>query len=45
MPTQDESQVVVEAPSAVERHAFRLLPLVWIGLFVLAGVILYAVFS
>jgi hypothetical protein len=43
MPPEDDSQTVVEPPSPVERHAFRLLPLVWIGVFVLAGVILYAV--
>ena len=45
MPSEDDNQVVVEAPTPVERHAFRLLPLVWIGVLVLAGVILYAVFS
>jgi len=28
-----------------ERAAFRLLPLIWIGVAVLAGVILYAVFT
>jgi len=32
-------------PSPGERRAFRLLPLVWIVLLVLAGIILYAVFT
>ena len=32
-------------PSAGERRAFRLLPLVWIVLLILAGIILYAVFT
>jgi hypothetical protein len=32
-------------PTPAERRAFRLLPLVWIAVFVLAGIILYAVFS
>jgi hypothetical protein len=40
----DEPQGVVEAPSAAERRAFRLLPLVWLAAFVLAGIILYLVF-
>ena len=34
-----------EPPSPAERRAFKLLPLAWIGVFVLAAVILYAVFS
>jgi hypothetical protein len=34
-----------EAPTPGERAAFRLLPLVWIGVAILAGVILYSVFS
>jgi hypothetical protein len=32
-------------PTAGERRAFRLLPLVWIVLAILAGIILYAVFT
>jgi hypothetical protein len=32
-------------PSPGERRAFRLLPLVWIVLAILAGIILYAVFT
>jgi hypothetical protein len=31
-------------PTPVERTAFRLLPLVWVVVLVLAGIILYAVF-
>jgi hypothetical protein len=31
-------------PGPGERRAFRLLPLVWVVVFVLAGMILYAVF-
>jgi hypothetical protein len=31
-------------PSPGERRAFKLLPLVWVVVFVLAGIILYAVF-
>ena len=31
-------------PSPGERRAFKLLPLAWIVVFVLAGIILYAVF-
>jgi peptidoglycan/LPS O-acetylase OafA/YrhL len=31
-------------PTPAERRAFRLLPLVWIVVLVLAGIILYAVF-
>ena len=45
MPPEDESQVVVEAPSPAERRAFRLLPFVWIAVFVLAGFILYMIFD
>jgi hypothetical protein len=37
--------VKTEPPSPAERTAFRLLPLVWIGVAVLAGIILYAVFT
>jgi hypothetical protein len=36
---------VQPGPTPEERRAFRLLPLVWIVVFVLAGIILYAVFS
>jgi hypothetical protein len=32
------------APSPAERRAFKLLPLTWVVVFVLAGIILYAVF-
>jgi hypothetical protein len=32
-------------PTPAERRAFRLLPLIWIGVAILAGVILYAVFT
>jgi hypothetical protein len=32
-------------PTPAERTAFRLLPLVWIGVAILSGVILYAVFT
>jgi hypothetical protein len=32
-------------PSEGERRAFRLLPLVWIVVAILAGIILYAVFT
>jgi hypothetical protein len=41
---QEEGQTF-EPPSPTERRAFKLLPLAWIGVFVLAAVILYAVFS
>jgi hypothetical protein len=34
-----------ELPTRAERAAFRLLPLVWVGVAVLAGVILYSVFT
>jgi hypothetical protein len=34
----------VELPSTAERRAFKLLPLVWIGVVVLGAVILYLVF-
>jgi hypothetical protein len=34
-----------EVPTPAERTAFRLLPLVWIGVAILAGLILYAVFT
>lgn len=32
-------------PTQAEKRAFRLLPLVWIVVAVLAGIILYAVFT
>jgi hypothetical protein len=44
MPVEDESQIIVEAPSPAERRAFHLLPLVWVVVLILAGIILYAVF-
>ena len=44
MPSEDDSQIVVEAPSRAERRAFNLLPLVWVVVLILAGIILYAVF-
>jgi hypothetical protein len=34
-----------ELPTPGERAAFRLFPLVWIGVAILAGIILYAVFT
>jgi hypothetical protein len=34
-----------QVPTPAERTAFRLLPLVWISVAILAGVILYAVFT
>jgi hypothetical protein len=39
----DEEQVKTGLPSPAERTAFRLLPLVWIGVAILAAVILYTV--
>jgi hypothetical protein len=39
-----DSYVVEPGPTPGERRAFRLLPLVWIVVLVLAGIILYAVF-
>jgi hypothetical protein len=44
-PPGDQEQVSPATPTPAERAAFRLLPLVWIGVAVLAGVILYAVFT
>jgi hypothetical protein len=45
VPRQPTMRRVVEpGPTPVERRAFRLLPLVWIVVLVLAGLILYAVF-
>ena len=44
MPPEEESQGV-DAPSPAERRAFNLLPLVWVVVLILAGIILYAVFS
>jgi hypothetical protein len=44
-PPGDHEQVASEPPTPAERTAFRLLPLVWIGVAVLAGIILYAVFT
>ena len=44
-PTGEQDFVKPEIPTLGERAAFRLLPLVWIGVAILAGVILYAVFT
>jgi hypothetical protein len=45
-PTMPRDPYVPEpGPSPGQRRAFRLLPLVWIVVLVLAGIILYAVFS
>jgi hypothetical protein len=44
MPREDDSQIVVEPPSPADRRAFHLLPLVWVVVLILAGIILYAVF-
>jgi hypothetical protein len=44
-PTEEQDVVKPEIPTPGERLAFRLLPLVWIGVAILAGVILYAVFT
>jgi len=44
-PTQDQDSFKPELPTPGERTAFRLLPLVWIGVAILAGVILYAVLT
>jgi peptidoglycan/LPS O-acetylase OafA/YrhL len=41
---QEEGQTP-ELPTPAQRRAFKLLPLVWIVVFVLAAVILYAVFN
>jgi hypothetical protein len=44
-PDGNEEQVETELPTPAERTAFRLLPLVWISVAILAAVILYAVFT
>jgi hypothetical protein len=45
-PSGDEDAVTKpKIPTPGERAAFRLLPLVWIGVAILAGVILYTVFT
>jgi hypothetical protein len=44
-PTGEQDLVRSETPTPGERAAFRLLPLIWIGVAILAGVILYAVFT
>jgi hypothetical protein len=44
-PTGEQDVVKTEIPTPGERLAFRLLPLVWIGVAILAGVIIYAVFT
>ena len=41
----DQDSVKPELPTPGERAAFRLLPFVWIGVAILAGVILYAVIT
>jgi hypothetical protein len=41
---QEEAQTP-ELPTPAERRAFKFLPLVWIVVFVLAALILYAVFN
>jgi hypothetical protein len=43
--TGEQDFVKSETPTRGERAAFRLLPLIWICVAVLAGVILYAVFT
>jgi hypothetical protein len=43
-PTTTSDPYTPELPGPGERRAFRLLPLVWIVVLVLAGIILYAVF-
>ena len=42
--SQEETQTP-DLPTTAERRAFKLLPLAWIVVFVLAAVILYLVFS
>jgi hypothetical protein len=45
---QRRAQEEVDAtslPSPAERRAFKLLPLAWVGVFVLAAIILYLVFK
>jgi hypothetical protein len=44
-PTGEQDFVEPEMPTRGERAAFRLLPLVWIGVAIVAGGILYAVFT
>jgi hypothetical protein len=44
-PDGNEGQVETELPTPAERTAFRLLPLVWISVAILAALILYAVFT
>jgi hypothetical protein len=39
-----QAEESVQLPSTAERRAFKLLPLVWIGVLVLGAVILYLVF-
>jgi peptidoglycan/LPS O-acetylase OafA/YrhL len=39
-----EEERTPDLPTTAERRAFKLLPLAWIVVFVLAAVILYAVF-
>jgi hypothetical protein len=44
-PAREQDPEKREMPTPGERAAFRLLPLILIGVAVLAGVILYAVFT
>jgi peptidoglycan/LPS O-acetylase OafA/YrhL len=44
MTPERQVQEPLEPPSPAERRAFRLLPLVWVVVLVLAGIILYNVF-
>jgi hypothetical protein len=44
-PPGEHDSVKRETPTPGERAAFRLLPLIWIGVAILAGVILYSVFT
>jgi hypothetical protein len=44
-PHADHDPIEPEVPTPAERRAFRLLPLIWISVAILAGVILYAVFT
>jgi hypothetical protein len=43
-PEPQVQEDTLEPPSPAERRAFHLLPLAWVGVFVLAWIILYAVF-
>jgi hypothetical protein len=41
----EEEMQTPELPTPAERRAFRLLPFAWIGVLVLAAIILYAVLN